>query len=264
MLAAFREMRSRRIRSAPWDPAQAAASPISIPTPVLAPNAGKRVSRNANTNQYWLLNPDGYTLIAACGPTEIAREHPREDGKMHGALSYYLLRVVVFTMTQDLTSNIGSIYRQLRARLHMKRNPWQHPVLRGNEFATFTGTAATKDTRHLVFSFVKVSAKDKIWLNIGHAHGVCLDDELVLCPVESQIAEVLNDHTNMNEVRIKAVHALQFEAELIQSPREGSHITLGCSAMLVTHSRPKAQIKLFEGADDDWKEALDRNTFPVM
>lgn len=118
--------------------------------------------------------------------------------------------------------------------------------------------------RHLVFSFVKVSAKDKIWLNIGHAHGVCLDDELVLCPVESQIAEVLNDHTNMNEVRIKAVHALQFEAELIQSPREGSHITLGCPAIIVTHSRPKAQIKLSEGADDDWKEALDRNTFPAM
>lgn len=90
---------------------------------------------------------------------------------------------------------------------------------------------------------------------------MCLDDELVLCPVESQIAEVLNDHTNMNEVRIKAVHALQFEAELIQSPREGSHITL---AIIVTHSRPKAQIKLFEGADDDWKEALDRNTFPAM
>lgn len=55
----------------------------------------------------------------------------------------------------------------------MKRNPWQHPVLLGNEFATFMGTAATKDKRHPVFSVVKASAKDKIWLNIGHAHGVC-------------------------------------------------------------------------------------------
>lgn len=75
------------------------------------------------------------------------------------------------------------------------------------------------------------------------------------------IAEVLNDHTNMNKVRIKAVHALQSETELIQSPREGSHITIGCSAILVTHSRPKAQIELFEGADDDWKEALDRKVW---
>lgn len=83
-----------------------------------------------------------------------------------------------------------------------------------------------------------------------------LGDEFVLCPVESQIAEVLNDHTNMNKVRIKAVHALQSETELIQSPREGSHITTGCSAMLMTHSRPKAQIELFEGADAIGKKLL--------
>lgn len=96
------------IPSAPWDLAKAAASPISIPTPALPPNAGKSVSRNATTNQHWLLNPDGYTLIAACGPTEIAREHPREDGKMHGALSYYLSRALVFTMTQDLTIDLST------------------------------------------------------------------------------------------------------------------------------------------------------------
>lgn len=94
------------IRSDPWDLAKAAASPISIPTPALPPNASKSVSRNGTTNQHWLLNPDGYSLIAACGPTEIAKEHPREDGKMHEALSYYLLRALVFT--QDLTIDLST------------------------------------------------------------------------------------------------------------------------------------------------------------
>lgn len=73
----------------------------------------------------------------------------------------------------------------------------------------------------------------------------------MLRPVESQISEVLNNHTNMNKVGVKAVHALQSETQLIQSPREGSAIIAGWSAILVTHSRPKAQIGLFESVNGD-------------
>lgn len=159
---------STHIHGVLWDPAKAAASPISIPTP------GNSVSGNAITNRHWLPNPDGYTLISACGPTEIAEECIGEDKKTNGVLSYFLLRGLFFTLTEDLTANFGSIYRHFRASLH-NHFPEQHPILLGNEFATFMGTVATGETRHPVFSVVKAKAIDQIWLSIDHPHGVCLD-----------------------------------------------------------------------------------------
>lgn len=243
------------IRGFPWNLATATASPVVL---TRYPNADKSVCRNATTNQHWLLSPDGYVLIAACGPHEIAGECRGEDGKIHGALSYFLLKALVFTLTTDFTANIGSIYRQLRAMLHIPF-PEQHPVLFGNEFSTFMGTIATEEKKQPVFSIVKASGIDQIWLNAGYAHGLCLDDEFVLSPVESQIADVLINPTNLNKVRVTAVHAFQCETELIHSPLHRSSISAGWSAILVGRSRPIAQIELFEGADDDWKEALNRN-----
>ncbi|KAI9682838.1 MAG: hypothetical protein M1822_006328 [Bathelium mastoideum] len=247
-----------RIRGVPWSTKIASAGLESRPalSRSLAPT--KNISRNAMTNQHWLLNPEGYTLIAACGPNEIAGECEGEDNKIHGALSYFLLRVLVSALKENIRANSGSIYRQLRARLHVPF-PNQHPILLGNGLVTFIGAATTEGSRQPICSIVKASAKDQIWLNVGHAHGVCLDDEYALYHDGSRMTEIQKNGEIVPKVRIKAIHALQSETKIIQSPEGGASITAGLTAALVTHSRPKTCVKLVESASKELEEALGKS-----
>ena len=48
--------------------------------------------REASMLPNWLINPDGYSIFAACGPHEKARERRFDGGPMRGVLSYFLLR----------------------------------------------------------------------------------------------------------------------------------------------------------------------------
>ncbi|OCK72942.1 hypothetical protein K432DRAFT_451371 [Lepidopterella palustris CBS 459.81] len=48
-------------------------------------------SRDGSMLPNWLINPDKYTILAVCGPHEVAREIALKDGKRHGALFYLLL-----------------------------------------------------------------------------------------------------------------------------------------------------------------------------
>lgn len=60
--------------------------PEQNPKPGLRDTGTREVSMFPN----WHINPDGYTIMVACGPDEEARE-PRIDGQKHGTLSYCFL-----------------------------------------------------------------------------------------------------------------------------------------------------------------------------
>ncbi|RTE82242.1 hypothetical protein BHE90_003248 [Fusarium euwallaceae] len=60
--------------------------------------------RGASMRANWVINPSGYTVFAACGPSEEAKELSSEAGH-HGALSYFLLRA------------FGGIGRRLEKRM---------------------------------------------------------------------------------------------------------------------------------------------------
>jgi hypothetical protein len=44
--------------------------------------------RDVSLRPNWLVNPDGYTIITACGPTESSGER-RVGEQVHGLLSYF-------------------------------------------------------------------------------------------------------------------------------------------------------------------------------
>ena len=244
------------IRGVPWDPSKT----LAHPTPVLAEAQSlafaKKIYRDGETGQHWLLRPEGYTLIAGCGANEIAGECRVEDGRIHGVLSYFLLGALASALNEGLNITYGSVYRQLLAKLHVHL-PRQHPILLGNKSATFMSVPVNKRLAHLTCNVVKASAIDQIWLNVGHAHGICLNDVFVIHSVDFQAGEALKDSKDMNKIRIKAVHTLQSQSELIESSREGASIRAGWCATLVSRSNPKAQIRLFDGASKDWQDLVD-------
>jgi hypothetical protein len=85
--------------------------------------------RNASTMPSWFINPQGYAILAACGPHEEAREIETEDGQPHGALSYLMLKTVsshgLHERIQDIYNHLCAIFRTSKIR--------QSPVLYGNK-----------------------------------------------------------------------------------------------------------------------------------
>ena len=80
--------------------------------PSLAP---KQMTRNVSLGQGVLLEPKGYTLLAACRPQELAHEAAFDGGERHGVLTYFLL---------DALQKIGPgvtykmVHELLLARVH--------------------------------------------------------------------------------------------------------------------------------------------------
>lgn len=134
--------------------------------------------RHVSMAENWLVNPQGYTVLTACGPTEIAREL-NVQGKWHGALSYFLTRAFI------RFGRVGGwqqmIYSHLRARFRESGNR-QTPMLYGNKnLFFFEGARCIADA-----PFSVVSSRDgRLQLEAGEAHGVCESDTFVLSLIDS-------------------------------------------------------------------------------
>ncbi|KAI9782886.1 MAG: hypothetical protein M1816_001667 [Peltula sp. TS41687] len=244
-----------RIRGVPWDDVTASAFPIDQPKVSPPSEPAKTVSRDAFTNQHWLLRPREYTLMAACGSDEIAHEGPGMDGRQHGAFSAYFLQALVFASERGCKFAYGSIYRQICARLHI---PWlrQHPILLGNDDAVFMDTGSKGQGSKSTCNIFKISEDGQLGLNGGHAHGVCLGDEYTVYPFEPLSPEASGESKTEGRVKIKAVHALQSEVEQVQSSPDGRSIKAGWHATLLTPFRPRTQVRLFPKADTSWKDMI--------
>jgi hypothetical protein len=129
--------------------------------------------RNVSMRPNWLINPDGYTILTACGPHE-ETVGSRFDGQGHGALSYFLLESIKCV---GLTKRHMDIYNHLRAKFRGSGLP-HNPILYGNGNQCFFGQASSGITAAAVPIIVKRGGI--LELQAGHAHGVTTDDQFVL------------------------------------------------------------------------------------
>ncbi|KAE8444535.1 hypothetical protein EG329_014459 [Mollisiaceae sp. DMI_Dod_QoI] len=139
--------------------------------------------RSASMSPNWLINPHGYTILAACGPTEIAHEMG-VNGTMHGALSYFLIRT--FTRYGRVGGKHQHIYSRLCARF---RESWQRqaPMLYGNKSLGFF-----EDSKYALDSIQIPIIKNRsgsLQLEAGKAHAISEGDRFALCDVISAKSE---------------------------------------------------------------------------
>jgi hypothetical protein len=87
--------------------------------------------RNVSMRPNWLINPDGYTILTACGPHE-ETVGSRFDGQGHGALSYFLLESIKCV---GLIKRHMDIYNHLRVKFQGSGLPY-NPILyrNGNQY----------------------------------------------------------------------------------------------------------------------------------
>jgi hypothetical protein len=166
------------VRFLPYDPEVDSKFPLD-PEKSLENGAGGPGSRNASMLPNWLINPDGYAILVACGPHEVAKGLTSEDGQRHGALSYFLLRTLI--ECGGLKKKHKDIYHHLCARF---REFWQqqNPVLYGNKNQGFFGHINSE----IDITPISIIERDgSLQLQAGQAHGVCDGDQFVLHPLGS-------------------------------------------------------------------------------
>lgn len=123
----------------------------------------------------WLVAPDGYTILAACGPHEIARELQLAQGERRGALSYFLLDALDDLRKRCTEITHESLYEHLRVRFRASW-PQQTPMRYGNKDMTFFGHLGARSD--MAFFRIYYRAEDqRLCLDAGLAHGLHPNDE---------------------------------------------------------------------------------------
>ncbi|KAF2629498.1 hypothetical protein BU25DRAFT_363565, partial [Macroventuria anomochaeta] len=223
-----------RARYLDYDPAVDAAYPWS---PVTRPNAENDPSastyRAGSMRPNWLVNPNRYTILTACGPTEIAKEITLgKDGLSHGALSYFLLRT--FHKLGGVGGRQEHIYHHLRARFkgfEKSRMNIQNPVFYGNKNLCFFGSVDLEN-RPAPVPIIR-RANGTLELEAGEAHGISKGDGFILCPLDHATHDSVPD-TDAIPATIKTVGALVSQLETDMADAQCLHIETGWIATQVT------------------------------
>lgn len=134
------------VRGIKWDPFTAAKNPVTTSRTAHISVSMNSLYRDGDHKQHWLLNPDGYILLAGCGPHEIAEECRGEDNKVHGAMSYLLLGILASSLAGDSQITFNSIYHRLRAKLHVSF-PRRNPLMLGNASGSFLNARSVREQR---------------------------------------------------------------------------------------------------------------------
>ncbi|KAL6713006.1 hypothetical protein ACLMJK_009402 [Lecanora helva] len=236
------------VRGIPWSVDVDSEFPLDVP-PLPQLSVRGKTLRNTETASHWLLYPHGYTLLAACGPHDVAREiKTGYSQQVHGAFSFLVCKAFKYVAQEgikDVTHETN--YRHVSANMsgRLKR---QYPILAGKTDTTLWGA----DVGHLdipsTFEIIQGSAYQEIWINGGLVHGVCTGDEYgVYTHAEAKESIARITITNVEAVRSIAQHTSATDSK---SDSNSSQIKNGYRAILLKLARPRAYVKLDSGVVD--------------
>jgi hypothetical protein len=144
------------------------------------PGHTRSANRDASMRDNWILNPDRYTILAACGPHENAKggSVTGESGELYGALSYFLCKAL---SEYGLGKQLKDIYRYILNNFR-EVHRLQNPVVYGNGNQAFFDQM---DHNHVVRSTSIFDRKGSLCLLAGQAHGIHVGDRFALSPFGS-------------------------------------------------------------------------------
>ncbi|RSL77998.1 hypothetical protein CEP51_008573 [Fusarium floridanum] len=140
--------------------------------------------RGVSVRENWLMDPKGYTIITACGPTQETHALNFGRGKLHGALTYTLFKSL--DRLESLNMSHMAIFQFICARFKAMMSN-QIPQLKGNGDFSFFGHLQGSDDS---FFPLVVFKSGKIMIQAGEIMGVHEGDKLVLTPLNIFTHEV--------------------------------------------------------------------------
>ena len=224
--------------------------------------ASRTVYRNASMRSNWLVDPDGYTILTACGPTEIAKEIDF-NGQKRGALSYFLLRT--FVKLGYVRGQQRHIYSHLCARFRETRDQRkneQNPMFYGNKNLSFFGPVGPEN--NLTPIPIIKRQNHGLQLEAGYAHGICNDDQFSVYSLHSA------DHRLELEgglVVARVTHVKALTSDLEVPNRASIPLESGLIAIALTHfslRRFPVRLELGLPYPEEWTRALqDRQSLEI-
>ncbi|KAF4986488.1 hypothetical protein FDECE_15930 [Fusarium decemcellulare] len=179
-----------------------------------------------------LLNPDGYSILTACGIDEEAGEVV-VDGSHRGALSYSLLDSL--NMLQKLRVQVShhTLHQHLRANFQA-RHQVQTPRLYGKTGLSFFNEVTKKETPLCAYS----NDKHELILNSGEIHGVHIDDEYEL---RSSYASTAASGVSQNAI-VTSVNDVNSILRMVDYKYQFTDIEIWDATMLTTLSPHRTRI----------------------
>ena len=195
------------------------------------------LSRNGES---WLLESEGYELIAACRQNEEANELEVED-KSHGAFTYWLLEEIKKKMENkpDVNTTHGLLFDTISHSIRATFQKVQTPVFAGNAGRYFFGKEGFQHND----SFVVETVNDNsVTINTGKAHTGCVDTEYAIFPSDTKEFEKSNP---LARVIVKEAKDLWVKAQIIEghSPEWGD-VKPGCRAILSARPNHLTRVKI--------------------
>lgn len=248
------------IRTIPYDSTIDAAYSQESRT-IIGHQVGSDTLRDAHKLPKWLVNPDGYIVLAACGPHETAQELSFGKDTRSGALSYFLVRALT-SLGRGTQIPIQSLYQHLRIKFHAHW-PRQTPMRYGHRNLSFfgklrleVGTAFTSVFRRQV--------DDVLCLGAGLAHGVDKDDEYAIYPFNG--SEDVSNNTNKAPVKARVDTVRGLTSDLVETDPTSTTIQVktGSTARPLTHLRhQKISVQLMANMGDEaqWMATAKRARF---
>jgi hypothetical protein len=133
----------------------------------------------------WLLEPQGYTLLAACRSSESAYEFPFDGVENNGALTYWLLDSLK-QIGPGLTYKI--IHDRILAKVHSQFQE-QTPQLQGEGDRVAFGSERVQP--HYAVDVMQVdNIKEQVLLQAGQAHGFRKGAQFVIYPPGSDFTQI--------------------------------------------------------------------------
>ncbi|KAM3450097.1 hypothetical protein MY3296_006405 [Beauveria thailandica] len=193
----------------------------------------------------WLVAPDGYTILAACGPHEIARELQLAQGGRRGALSYFLLDALNDLRRRCTEITHESLYEHLRVRFRASW-PQQTPMRYGNKDMSFFGHLGARSDMAYVRVYCRAEDQ-RLCLDAGQAHGVYPNDEYAVYPLVSE--DTTSQPEMLATVRVENVGPLTSEVATT-GPKRSIQGHAGCwiAKPLTTLPRQKISVRLAASA----------------
>ena len=189
-------------------------------------NQTAAVTRALKPASGWLLEPSGYTFLAACRANESAYEFPFSGTESNGALTYWML---------DTLRSAGPnlTYKQLHDRVLAKVHSQfalQTPMLQGEGNLRVFG--AERIPAQYAVPVLQVNATgDVVQLNAGEVQGVKAGSQFAIYPVGS--ADLTDPAASIAQVEVTDVSEVDCFAKVTEV-KSASGLAAGAQAVLQT------------------------------
>ena len=210
-------------------------------------------SRDISMFLNWLVNPDKYAILVACGPHEEAGEIEFADGSVLGKLSHLLVKV----LKEDggVGNTVNHIYERLRSEFR-SGGLRESPVLYGNKGQSFLGQAVVRSlTKYIPVSKILGGGLE---LQAGLAHGVGLGDRFTLYPSDTSAFVPQGDYKIVRVTRAGAFTSDIEQINMYSTPFRGRSM----AKPLSQHSLRKYAVRLAVPPSqvDELRMALDQRS----